>query len=192
LKKNITTILILVGIVIIGFSTGTVIAQEVEIGETGGTPEITLKDMSAAGETIIRLNDGSNLFQIFDDKNSRSNFVIRDDGNIGLGDETNPPQDVSVACTTTESCNIQVKASDGRALNVIRSVSGGSAALRLVDNDVTGTGVNIQLELSTQEDGTVCFKRQGLASPCFLTIDMTGGANDLKIYDKTGSCVINC
>ncbi len=195
MKRNVTNILILAGIIIVGFSTGTVIAQEVEIGETGGTPEITFKDASASGETVIRLNDGTNQFQIFDVMNSRSSMIILDNGNIGLGDETNPPQDFSVGCVGTESCNLQTKAADGGALNVIRSVSGGDAKLRLIDNQVTGSASgDIRVEFTTRDDGTVCFKRQGPGGPhpCFLTFDMTGGANDLKIYDKTGTCVINC
>jgi len=194
MKQNITNILILVGIVIVGFSTGTVIAQEVEIGETSGSPFVKFDDATSPGHQYeIRLNDGTGKFQIFDITSARSNFIIRgDNGNIGLGDETDPKQDFSVGCAGSENCNLQNKAADGNALNVIRSVSGGTSILRLVDNEVPGsTSGDIKLELATRQDGTVCFKRQG-ASPCFLTIDMTGGANDLKIYDKTGACVINC
>ena len=76
MKSNVTNILILAGIIIVGFSTGTVIAQEVEIGETGGTPEITFKDASASGETVLRLNDGVNQFHIFDVMKSRSSYII--------------------------------------------------------------------------------------------------------------------
>ena len=193
MAKKFSLSIIIAGIITVGFMSAFVMAQEIELGATGGTPEITLTDQAATGETIIRLNDGTNVFQIFDVQNARSNFVILDNGNIGLGDETAPPQDVSVACTGAENCSLQLKASNGKALNVIRSLSGGDVTLRMVDNQVTGSASgDTKLELTLLDDGTACFKRQGGASPCFLTFDLTGGANDLKIYDKNGACVINC
>ena len=104
MAKKFSLSIIIAGIITVGFMSAFVMAQEIELGATGGTPEITLTDQAATGETIIRLNDGTNVFQIFDVQNSRSNLVILDNGNIGLGDEVNPGNDVAVTCTTTEPC----------------------------------------------------------------------------------------
>jgi len=91
---------IFLGAALVGYTTGNVVAQEVEIGSTSGSPFVSLKDQSASGEYAIRINDGSGDFEIFDLKNSKTVFIISN-GKLGVGFAT-PDQLLDVRQNATE------------------------------------------------------------------------------------------
>ena len=100
----------------IGFSfANPAVAQTVNIGSTGGTPTITIEDLSASGEYAIRLNDGSGDFEVYDLKNSKTALIIKSSGKIGIGVD-NPDQFLDVRRAATEpTILIQNEGSNGGA-----------------------------------------------------------------------------
>ena len=91
---------IVLGTALVGYTTGIVVAQEVKIGDTSGSPFVSLKDFSDTGEYAIRINDGSGDFEIFDLKNSKTVLIISD-GKLGLGIAT-PDQFLDVRQNASE------------------------------------------------------------------------------------------
>jgi len=75
---------IFMGAALVGYTTGSVVAQEVKIGDNSGSPFVSLKDLSDSGEYAIRINDGSGNFEIFDLKNSKTVLIISN-GKLGVG-----------------------------------------------------------------------------------------------------------
>jgi len=109
-------------------------------------------------------------------------------GNVGVGADTNPPQDFTIGCATG-ICNIQTRAFDGRAQNTVRSLGGiGETIFRLVD-DNTAVG-QIRFDITTQDSGKVCMGDPD-ATLCMLQF-ITDGPDAGQIHDSSGTCVINC
>jgi len=132
------------GIVSLGFMSGLVMAQEIIIGATGNTPDITMKPGTGTDEIELRLNDGTGTFQIFDVKNGRSLMLIDPTTqNTAVGDATTAIQDFTIDCDTGV-CNIQTRANAGDAANTVKSlqagVSGGEPRFRLWDEHWNGAG----------------------------------------------------
>jgi len=176
------------GIVSLGFMSAFVMAQEIELGATGNTPDITMKPGTGTDEIEIRLNDGTGTFQIFDNKNSRSLLLIDPTTqNTAVGDAATAIQDFTIDCDTGV-CNIQTRANAGTAKNTVKTIGGtGFAGFKLQD-DVTSTGV-MRFVIQTQDDGTICFGEEG--SPCMLTFDITG-PNPGQVKQTDGTCIANC
>jgi len=187
-----------VGIIIVGFSTGTVIAQEVEIGDTSGSPFIKFDDATSPGQQYeIRLNDGTGKFQIFDITNARSNLVIKDNGNVGVGADDDPLQDFTIGCSSG-ACNIQTRAFDGKAQNTVRSLSGGDALFRLVDNEWDQTG-NILFDITTETSGKIQFRDRTTPNSELVIFEITTFGADRgkvqffgEVVDSSGVCQMNC
>ena len=105
---------IFLGAALVGYTTGSVVAQEVKIGDTSGSPFISLEDFSASGEYAIRINDGSGDFEIYDLKNSKTALIISN-GKLGVGTAT-PDQFLDVRQFATEpTILIQNEGSNGGA-----------------------------------------------------------------------------
>jgi len=197
MNGKISNILIVLGIVLIGFSTATVIAQEVEIGENAGTPFVRFNDLTNPGNQYeIRLNDGTGVFQIFDITKSRSVFVINDKGWVGTGNTLDPDQPFTIFCDGI--CNIQTRAGGGDGVNTVRSLAGGEAVFRLVQNEWVGPGP-IRFEIRTDDTGKIQFvDNSALAGlKTILEIDILGAnRGEIQFFDRvidsTGTCVINC
>ena len=187
MNKKMLILSIFLGAALVGYTTGNVVAQEVKIGDTSGTPFISFEDALASGMYEIRLNDGTGKFQIWDMTNSRNALVIASNGGIGMGDTALTNQDFTLGCSAG-LCNFRIQAEDGGASNTIKSKGGvGDVKLRLEDR--TSPGV-IKFEIVTQDDGTVC-----LGDPtgvkCMLIFDING-ANPGQVKEADGSCIANC
>lgn len=197
--KKFTKPWILIVIFIGGITTGTVIAQEVEIGSIGGNPFVKFNDLTNPGHQYeIILNDGNGLFQIRDITNNRASFTILDNGNVGVGADENPPQDFTIGCTTGV-CNIQTRAFAGDAKNTVKTLGGvGDAIFFLQDSNWDQAGA-IRFEITTSNDGRLIF-RDITGSPNeldILEILLTGPDKgqvkfNTEVVDSTGTCVINC
>jgi len=190
LEKTLSILLIVGGIVSLGFLSGLVMAQEIIIGATGNTPDITMKPGTGTDEIELRLNDGTGTFQIFDVKNGRSLLLIDPTTqNTAVGDATTAIQDFTIDCDAGE-CNIQTRANNGDAKNVVRSLAGGFPTFQLRD-DATSVGtLNVQILL--RDDGFLVV--QIPPSNVLFTIDLKGaGTGDTKFFgdvlDETGTCV---
>ena len=92
-----------------------VIAQTIDLGSSGGTPSISLENLSGSGEYAIRINDGSGDFEIFDLKNNKTALIIKGNGKIGVGVAA-PDQFLDVRQFATEpTILIQNEGSNGGA-----------------------------------------------------------------------------
>ena len=198
MNQNITNTLILFGIVLVGFSTATVIAQEVNIGENAGTPFVKFDDLTNPGNQYeIRLNDGTGVFEIFDITHSRSSFVIGENGFVGVGANNNPTKPFDIFCAGGH-CNIITRATNGDGVNTVRSLASGDAIFRMVDNQWDGPGP-MRFEIRTDDTGKIQFvdNSGGQGFKTIFEID-TLGANrgEIQFFDRvvdsTGTCVINC
>ena len=181
---------IFLGAALVGFTTGNVIAQEVKIGDTSGSPFISFDDAMSSGMYEIRLNDGTGEFQIWDMTNERNSLIVAPTGNVGVGDVGNSEQPFTIACSTGK-CNILVKAHDGSAANTVKSLGGPqSAAAKIKLEDDTTTKGTITFEIRTFNDGTAC-----LGDPngvkCMLRFDING-TNPGQVKESDGTCIANC
>ena len=179
---------IFLGAVIVGYTTGIVIAQEVKIGDTSGSPFISFEYAMSSGMYEIRMNDGTGQFQIWDMTNSRNILLVGSNGNIGVGDAASTVQPFVIGCSTG-LCQIQTRAFDGEARNVVKSIGGtGNAMFRLQD-DVTSQG-QLRFDIVTQDDGTVCLGDPD-GDTCMLIFDING-TNPGQVKQSNGSCIANC
>ena len=178
---------IFLGAAFVGFTTGNVIAQEVKIGDTSGTPFVSFEDAMASGMYEIRLNDGTGEFEIRDMTNNRTSLIVGSNGNVGVGDAGSTAQDFVIGCTTG-LCNIQTRAFDGDAQNTVRTFAGGNAKIRLWD-DETNKG-SVTFDIITRNDGTVCMG-DGAGEKCFLIFDLKGN-NPGQVRQTDGTCIANC
>jgi len=186
------------GIVSLGFMSGLVMAQEIIIGATGNTPDITMKPGTGTDEIELRLNDGTGTFQIFDNKNSRSLMLIDPTTqNTAVGDAATAIQDFTIDCDTGP-CNIQTRASDGKAQNTVRSLAGGNALFRLVDNEWDQAG-SINFDITTHPSGKIQFTDITSPNTAQVMFEITIFGPDRgqvqffgKVVDSTGTCQFNC
>lgn len=179
------------GTAVVGFTTGNVIAQEVQLGDDSGSPFISFDDATFPGNKYeIRLNDGSGRFQIYDITNDRSSLIVAASGNVGVGDAANTEQAFTNSCSQGK-CNILTKALDGSALNTVKSKGGPqSAAAKFKLEDDTVSRGTIQFEIRTFNDGTVCLGNpQG--EKCMLRFDVNG-TNPGQVRQADGTCIANC
>ena len=198
--KPTKSLFILMAVIAVSFTTGTVIAQTINLGSTANDPELTLDSASGgSGEYIIKVNDGTGDFQIFDQANTKSAMVIKSNGNVGVGADTNPPQDFTIGCTTGV-CNIQTRAFDGEAKNTVKTLNGtGDAIFKLEDANWDSTN-SIRFELRTDDSGKMQFvDRTGMGNPMNVIFEiLLDGPNRGqtqffdKVVDSSGTCVINC
>jgi len=187
MNQKIVILTIIIGAALVGYTTGNVVAQEVKIGDTSGTPFISFEDALASGMYEIRLNDGTGEFQIWDITNSRNAFLVGSNGKVGVGDAPSTSQSFSIGCSTG-TCNIQTLASDGSAFNTVKSIGGtGSATFKL--SDVTTAG-SLKFSITTQDDGSVCMGDPGLEQ-CMLKFVLKGGDKG-KVKQADGTCIANC
>ena len=188
MEKTLSILLIVGGIVSLGFMSGLVMAQEIIIGATGNTPDITMKPGTGTDEIELRLNDGTGTFQIFDVKNGRSLMLIDPTTqNTAVGDATTAIQDFTIDCDTGV-CNIQTRANNGDAKNTVRSLAGGDAIFNLRDDVATAGNMNVQIK--TRDDGFL----EVLIPPnvVLFEIDLKGNVGDVTFFgnvlDENGNC----
>jgi len=178
---------IFLGAAIVGYTTGIVIAQEVKIGDTSGSPFVSFEDAMSSGMYEIRLNDGTGEFQIWDMTNSRNVLLVAANGNIGVGDAASTTQNFVIGCLNGQ-CNIKTEASNGTAQNTVKSTGGvGVAKFKL--QDITTEGI-IRFEIISQDDGTVCLGDPNNVK-CMLIFDLNG-PNPGQVKQANGTCIANC
>ena len=178
---------IFIGAAFVGFTTGNVIAQEVKIGDTSGSPFVSFEDAMFSGMYEIRLSDGTGQFEIRDMTNDRTVLII-DNGNVGVGDAASTVQDFTIACNTGV-CNIQTRALNGTAQNTVTSLGGDGTAKFKLRDDVTSVG-KIQFQIVINDDGTVCLGETGGVG-CMLIFDIKG-PNPGQVQEANGNCIANC
>jgi len=203
LEKTLSILLIVGGIVSLGFMSAFVMAQEIIIGATGNTPDITMKPGTGTDEIEIRLNDGTGTFQIFDVKNGRSLMLIDPTTeNTAVGNAATAIQDFTIDCATGV-CNIQTRANAGDAANTVKSlqagVSGGEPRFRLWDEHWNGVG-KLRFDITINEaTGKLYFKNINDDNTNFIVfevdIDPNGNLGrvtfNTPVHDLVG-CVMNC
>ena len=189
MNKRMLILTIFIGAALVGYTTGIVVAQEIKIGDTSGTPFVSFEDALSSGMYEIRLNDGTGQFQIYDITKNRNSLIIDSNGKIGVGDLASTAQHFTLGCVSGV-CNIMTIASSGNALNSVNSETNGEAIFRIVDKETDRN--TIFFDIKTMDDGTVCFGSPFGSTPeCMLIFEMKGpDAGQVKQTD--GSCIANC
>jgi hypothetical protein len=190
-NKKIMILTIFLGAAFVGFTTGDVIAQQVNLGSTSGSPHISFEDAMSSGMYEIRLNDGTGQFQIYDLTNNKNSMLIDNIGRVAVGDEANPVQQFTIGCQTGK-CNIMTRSFDNDALNTVNSLGDGNAIIRLVDT--TPNSGTTFFELYTRDDGTACLGNSISGDPvvqCMLIFELKG-ADAGKVKQNDGTCIANC
>ena len=188
MNKKMLILSIFLGAALVGYTTGNVIAQEVKIGDTSGTPFISFQDANSTGMYEIRLNDGTGQFQIWDMTNSRNALIVASTGNVGVGDAASTITDFVIGCNDG-SCSIQTRAFNGTASNTVKAIGPTGVAKFQLEDAFTSAGPLI-FKITTKDDGTICMgDPKGIK--CMLIFDLNG-TNPGQVKEADGTCIANC